>query len=144
MFFINCTSGTAAIASDDNSGKVKIQFEEVNHYPYSLTSKRFLVIDTQQKMDQVYSVIHQKNGGGGRMAPIPTVSKEETYLVFKPSVKSTNDVTVKEMYLNGKTLYVNVKPFQSPDIAKSSRVSPNVLVKLLGKYNILDVKVNYQ
>ena len=93
--------------------KKAINFEDIYHYPYMLTTDKFLLINDQEKMDKVYSIIHKKSGGG-RMAPIPTVTENDSYLVFKAELKNSNDVEVKEIFLSDETLYVVLKDYYNP------------------------------
>lgn len=125
-----------------NSAKVPIEFEDVNHYLYELIPEKFQVIDTQKKMDAVYSVIHKKSGGT-RLAPIPTISTEESYLIFKPLLKKTNDVEITEIYTEKDTLFITLKEFNNPQVEKSSRISPNILVKILKKVSAKKLVINY-
>lgn len=137
LFFTNCNAQQVA------SQNTPIEFEDVYHYPYALTSEKFLFIKDQQKMDAVYSVIHKKTGGN-RMAPIPTVNDDEIYLIFKPILKTSNDVEIKKIYLKNTTLYVQVQPFTNPELQKNSRITPNILVKLLKKVSAKKVVITYQ
>lgn len=121
--------------------KMPIQFEDIYHHNLTLSPQSFLIIDTQEKMNTVYALIH-KNYGGGRMAPIPTVSEDETYLIFKPKLKNTNDVDIQEIDLEDDILYITVKPVENPQIDKSIRTSPNVLVKLLQKVSFKKIVIN--
>ena len=123
--------------------KKAINFEDIYHYPYMLTTDKFLLINDQEKMDKVYSIIHKKIGGG-RMAPIPTVTENDSYLVFKAELKNSNDVEVKEIFLSDETLYVVLKDYYNPQISESSRVAPNILVKLLEKVNTKKIIIDHQ
>ena len=124
------------------SPKTPIEFEDSYHYPYHLISKKFQIMETQAQMNGVFGIIHQKNGGK-RSAPIPTVSDEESYLIFKPLLKKTNDIEIREIYTQNNTLYITLKEFDNPQIEKSSRLSPNVLVKLLKKVSSKKLVLNY-
>ena len=42
------------VTSAVSATKEILSFEEVNHYPYSLTSKNYLWIDDQEKMDEIF------------------------------------------------------------------------------------------
>lgn len=125
-----------------SSLKTPVEFEEVNHFPYELTAGKFLVIDTQQKMDAVYAVIH-KNSVGNRLAPIPSLNNEELYIVFKPELKNTNDVEIKNISVGNDTLFINVQGVDNPQIESSSRIRPNILVKLLRKIPLNHIDINY-
>jgi hypothetical protein len=112
--------------------KSEIQFEDNYHYSYSLTENKFLVIDTQDKMDKVYSIIHKKNGGQ-RLAPIPTVTDEETFIIIKPILKNSNDVSIEKVTFNNETLFIKIKEFSNPAVDSKNRQSPNIILKLLKK-----------
>ncbi len=120
-----------------------LSFEEVNHYPYSLTSKNYLWIDDQEKMDEIFSIIH-KQSGGLRLAPIPTIMDDSSYLIFKPTLKNSNDIEITEIYLQNNILNINVKPLENPDLRAGSRISPNVLVKILKKITDKKITINYK
>lgn len=140
----NCNPQNASVASVSSvSQKTSIDFEDIYHYPYNLISGNFQIIESQQQMDQIFKIIH-KNNGGNRMAPIPTITEDETYIIFKPTLKNTNDVEIKEIFKNSNGISVSVEPLNNPDIAEKSRVSPNVLVKLLGKVSAKKINVIYQ
>lgn len=137
FLMVGCNSQSA------NSSSGTIDFEEVSHFNYNLTSDNYLILDTQDKLDAVYKIIHSKTQGN-RLAPIPTINESETYLVFKPVLKNTNDVEIKEIALKNNILYINVDDFINPQIEKSSRVTPNVLVKVLKKITPKKIIINYQ
>jgi hypothetical protein len=124
------------------SAKIPIEFEDSYHYPYNLISNKFQIIETQEQINGVFRIIHQKNGGK-RLSPIPTVNDEESYFIFKPLLKKTNDIEIKEIYTENNTLYVILKEFDNPQIEKSSRLTPNVLVKLLKKVSCKKLVINY-
>ena len=140
VLFLNCQSQTAN--QNTLPQNAEIQFEDNYHYPYTLTEKNFFVIDSQDKMDSIYSVIHTKNGGR-RLAPIPMVTDEETYIIIKPVLKNANDVSVETMTLNNETLYVKVKAFNNPNISETNRTSPNILLKLLKKVSPKKIITQY-
>lgn len=118
-----------------NSVVNKIEFEVVNHFQYQLISSQFQIVDTQEKMDAIFSIIH-KNSVGPRFPPIHTVSDQETYLVFKTPLKNFNDVEIVEVSLEGKTLHIYFKEIDNPQLAKTSRLTPNVLIKILKKIEV--------
>ncbi len=140
LLFINCQSQNANKLS--MSQKTEIEFEDNYHYPYSLTENNFLIIDTQDKMDNIYSIIHKKNGGK-RLAPIPTVTDEETFIIIKPLLKNTNDVSVEKVTFDNETLYIKIKEFNNPSIDVKNRQSPNILLKLLKKISAKKVITQY-
>lgn len=140
FLFLNCQSQTANY--NTLSQKAYIQFEDNYHYQYSLTEKNFLVIDTQDKMDNIYSIIHSKTGGR-RLAPIPTITDEETYIIIKPALKNANDISVEKITLEKETLYVKVKAFNNPNLLQTSRTSPNILLKLLKKVSPKKIITQY-
>uniref|UniRef100_A0AAU6WQG4 Hsp20/alpha crystallin family protein n=1 Tax=Chryseobacterium endophyticum TaxID=1854762 RepID=A0AAU6WQG4_9FLAO len=121
-------------------GGKQIAYEDKNHYPFSLTSKDFLIIDSQEKMDEVFRIIHQHTNGK-RFSPIPAVMENETYLVIKPDLKNSNDISVESVVLNKDILYVQVKAFENPDFRKESRFSPNILLKLKGKVSFKKITI---
>ena len=127
--FIGCTSQAF------NSAKTLIAFEDVYHYPYQLISEKFEIIDTQERMDEVFSIIHE-NSVGNRLAPIPGITETESYLIFKSILKNSNDVEIEEMYLQNDILYIKVREFENPQLANTYRVAPDILVKLLKKVSI--------
>ena len=130
LLFLNCQSQTANY--NPLSQRSEIQFEDNFHYPYSLTENKFLVIDTQDKMDEIYSIIHKKNGGR-RLAPIPMVNDEETFIIIRPFLKNSNDVSVEKVTFSNETLYIKVKEFNNPNVDVANRNSPNIILKLLKK-----------
>lgn len=130
FLFLNCQSQTGSI-NPVSKGK-QVTFEDKNHYPFSLTAKDFLIIDSQEKMDEVFRIIHQHTEGN-RFSPIPAVVENETYIIVKPALKNTNDVSVESVTLNKDILYIQLKAFENPDFKKESRFSPNILLKLTGR-----------
>ncbi|WP_029295814.1 hypothetical protein [Chryseobacterium hispalense] len=139
FLFLNCQS---QVGIDAAMRQKQISFEDKNHYPFTLTSKSFLVIDTQDKMDEVFSIIHQKNVGN-RFSPIPAIVENETYLILKPRLKNSNDVSIESISLYKNILYVTVKEFYNPDFNKTNRISPNILLKLNEKLDIKKVIIKY-
>ena len=131
------------VTSAVSATKEILSFEEVNHYPYSLTSKNYLWINDQEKMDEIFSIIH-KQSGGLRLAPIPTIMDDSSYLIFKPTLKNSNDIEITEIYLQNNILNINVKPLENPDLRAGSRISPNVLVKILKKITDKKITINYK
>ena len=131
------------VTSAVSATKEILSFEEVYHYPYSLTSKNYLWIDDQEKMDEIFSIIH-KQSGGLRLAPIPTIMDDSSYLIFKPTLKNSNDIEITEIYLQNNILNINVKPLENPDLRAGSRISPNVLVKILKKITDKKITINYK
>ena len=138
LFIISLFGCSSQLAS---SAKLPIEFEDVNHYPFEIIAQKFQMIDTQKKMDAVFSVIHKKSIGN-RLPPIPTVDAEETYVIFKPVLKNSNDVEIREIYTENDTLFIDVKEFENPQIERSSRVSLNILVKLLQKVSAKNLVIN--
>ena len=136
LFFISCDSQSPA-------KKVKVEFEDIYHHYFTLTPSNFMIINSQEKMKEVYAAIY-KNYGGKRSAPIPSVTADEKYVVIKPTLKNSNDVEIENVEVLNKTLYITVKPFQNPDVAKSSRLSPNILMKIYIKSNLKKVIINTQ
>ena len=131
------------VTSAVSATKEILSFEEVNHYPYSLTSKNYLWINDQEKMDEIFSIIH-KQSGGLRLAPIPTIMDDSSYLIFKPTLKNSNDIEITEIYLQNNILNINVKPLENPDLRAGSIISPNVLVKILKKITDKKITINYK
>lgn len=140
FLFLNCQSqivGNKVLPQ----GK-EIQFEDQYHYPFTLSQKNFLIINSQEKMDEIFKIIHQKNKGN-RFSPIPTVIENETYIIIKPHLKNANDVSIDKLSLIKNTLYIKVTEFDNPDFQKASRVSPNVLLKLSGKISFKKIITQY-
>lgn len=130
-------------AQFSDSGENRLSFEEVNHYNFQLISKKFEVIETQDKMDSLFSKIHQ-NSGGQRLAPVPQIMPDETYLIFKPVLKSSNDILIKEIQLQNNNLLISTEDFNNPQLQKASRISPNILIKILKKVSIKKVLIENQ
>ena len=141
--FSTSVDKVSKVTSTVSATKEILSFEEVNHYPYSLTSKNYLWIDDQEKMDEIFSIIH-KQSGGLRLAPIPTIMDDSSYLIFKPTLKNSNDIEITEIYLQNNILNINVKPLENPDLRAGSRISPNVLVKILKKITDKKITINYK
>ena len=141
--FSTAVDKVSKVTSAVSATKEILSFEEVNHYPYSLTSKNYLWIDDQEKMDEIFSIIH-KQSGGIRLAPIPTIMDDSSYLIFKPTLKNSNDIEITEIYLQNNILNINVKPLENPDLRAGSRISPNVLVKILKKITDKKITINYK
>ena len=141
--FSTSVDKVSKVTSTGSATKEILSFEEVNHYPYSLTSKNYLWIDDQEKMDEIFSIIH-KQSGGIRLAPIPTIMDDSSYLIFKPTLKNSNDIEITEIYLQNNILNINVKPLENPDLRAGSRISPNVLVKILKKITDKKITINYK
>lgn len=140
FLFLNCQS---QVGKTDSWSQTKvIHFEDKYHYPYTLIQKDFLIIDSQEKMDEVFSVIHQKNEGN-QYSPIPTVLQDETYVLIKPELKNANDVLIEEISLNKNILYLKVKEFDNPDFDKSSRKRPDIFLKLNGNIKFKKVITKY-
>ncbi|WP_445432407.1 hypothetical protein [Chryseobacterium indoltheticum] len=140
FLFINCQSQII----DNNAlqhGK-EIQFEDQYHYPFTLSSKDFVIINSQEKMNKIFKIIHQKNKGN-RLSPIPTVVENETYILMKPHLKNSNDVSIDKISLIKNTLYIKVKEFNNPDFQKISRFSQNVLLKLSGNISFKNIITQY-
>ncbi len=138
FLFLNCKSQIAG-NNPLTEGK-QIPFEDKNHYLFSLTSKDFLIINSQEKMDKVFRSIHQYTNGR-RFSPIPAVMEDETYVILKPRLKNTNDVSVESVILYKNTLHVRVKAFENPDFHKENRFSPNILLKLTGRISFKNVTI---
>ena len=141
--FSTSVDKVSKVTSAVSATKEILSFEEVNHYPYSLTSKNYLWINDQEKMDEIFSIIH-KQSGGLRLAPIPTIMDDSSYLIFKPTLKNSNDIEITEIYLQNNILNINVKPLENPDLRAGSRISPNVLVKILKKITDKKITINYK
>ncbi|GAA5097009.1 hypothetical protein GCM10023210_31510 [Chryseobacterium ginsengisoli] len=120
----------------------RIQFEDKSHYPFTLTQKDFLLINSQQKMDEVFNLIHQKNSGN-RFSPIPAIVENETYIIIKPQLRNSNDVSIDKISLIKNILYINVSEFDNPDFTKTARISPNILLKLNGNITFRKIILKY-
>lgn len=140
FLFLNCQS--QIVSGNVVLQEKEIQFEDKNHYPFSLTSKDFLIIDSQEKMDEVFSRIHQNNKGS-RFSPIPAVVNNETYIIIKPHLKNFNDVLIDKISLKKNTLYIKVTEFNNPDFGKTARTSPNILLKLNGNITFKKITFKY-
>ncbi|VXB30580.1 MULTISPECIES: hypothetical protein [Chryseobacterium] len=140
FLFVNCQS---QIAGNNALSQGKdIQFEDQYHYPFTLSKKDFIIINSQEKMDEIFKIIHQKNKGN-RFSPIPTVIENETYIIIKPYLKNSNDISIDKISLIKNTLYIKVTEFDNPDFQKASRVSPNILLKLSGNINFKNITTQY-
>lgn len=140
FLFLNCQS---QIVSTNGVLKGKeIQFEDKYHYSFTITSKNFLLINSQQKMDEVFMRIHNNNKGN-RFSPIPALVENETYLIIKPPLKDSNDVLIEKVSLDNNILYIKVTEFDNPDFNKTNRVSPNILLKLTGKITFKNITITY-
>ena len=143
IFFVGCSSQSMNTSDHSKESKINVPFEEMNHFPYDLVTEKYVIVNTQEKMDKIFKTIY-KNGSGGRTAPIPTVVEGESYLIFKPVLKTSNEVQVSEIYLNNNILYVELLPLNDPQLENSSREAPTVLVKLLKRVNAEKVILNYK
>lgn len=140
FLFLNCQS---QVGKNDLLPQSKlIHFEDKYHYPYTLTQNDFLIINSQKKMDEVFSLIHQRNTGN-RYSPIPAVMEDETYVLIKPKLKNTNDVLIEEISLNKNILYLKVKEFDNPDFEKLNRKAPTIFLKLSGNISFKKVVTKY-
>lgn len=140
FLFLNCQS---QIVSRNRVLKGKeIQFEDKYHYPFTLTPKDFLLINSQQKMDEVFKLIH-KNNKGNRFSPVPAIVENETYLIIKLPLKNSNDVLIEKISLDKNILYVKVTGFDNPDVSKLNRASPNILLKLAGNITFKKTTIKY-
>ena len=140
FLFLNCQSQVRKSQSLPQS-KI-IHFEDKYHYSFTLTQNDFLIIISQEKIDGVFFLIHQKNKGN-RYSPIPAVVEDETYVLIKPKLKNSNDVFIEEISLNKNILYLKVKELYNPDFEKSTRKPPNVLLKLNGNVRFKKVITKY-
>ncbi|WP_322926058.1 hypothetical protein [Chryseobacterium sp. MHB01] len=139
FLFLSCRS---QIGVDNAMQQKPISFEDKNHYSFTITSGNYFIINTQQKMDEVFRIIHQKNSGN-RFSPIPAVVENETYIILKPALKNSNDVSIDSVSFYKNVLYVKVKEFENPDLSKTSRISPDILLKLNEKLDIKEVIIQY-
>lgn len=140
FLFLNCQS---QIVSRNGVLKGKgIQFEDKYHYPFTLTPKDFLLINSQHKMDEIFKLIH-KNNKGNRFSPVPAIVENETYVIIKPHIKDYNDVLIEKISVDRNILYVKIAGFDNPDFSKTSRVSPNILLKLTGNIIFKKVTIKY-
>jgi len=140
FLFLNCQS--QIVSHNGVPQRKEIQFEDKYHYPFTLTPKDFLLINSQQKMDEVFKLIH-KNNKGNRFSPVPVIVENETYLIIKPPLKNSNDVLIEGISLDKNILYVKITEFDNPDFNKSSRISPNILLKLTGNITFKNITLKY-
>lgn len=140
LILLNCQSQVAG-SKTMPVGK-EIPFEDKYHYPFTLTPKDFLIISSQEIMDEVFDLIHQRNVGN-RFSPIPAVSENETYIIIKPKLKNSNDVSIDSISLDHDTLYIKISELDNPDFKKASRVSPDILLKLTGNVNFKKIITTY-
>lgn len=117
-----------------------LTFETINQFSYPIIKGDFQVLNSQEKIDAVYAIIHSKTEGN-RLAPIPAYTEDETYFVFKPSSKSKNEVEVTEISLQGKTLNINLKE-STVSAHPNEMISPYILMKIPEK--IIVEKINSQ
>jgi len=125
------------------SQKVNVGFEDIYHHYFTLTPEKYVIIDSQEKMNEISSSI-RKNYRGNRSPPIPQVTAEEKYIVFKPVLKNTNDVEIDKVEVLNQTLYIKTKPAENPDRSRSSRFSPNILIKIYTAQILKKVIINTQ
>ena len=135
----NCQS---QVSNNARTNQREIQFEDKNHYPFSLTKEAFLVIDSQQKMDDVFKIIHQ-HSIGKRLSPIPTVSDNDIYIVIHPEVTNDNDLSIDSIRLQKNILYVYVKEFDNPDVSHQKNDSTHVLIRLSEKITFKNIIIKY-
>lgn len=140
FLFLNCQS--QVVSRNAVSQRKEIQFEDKYHYPFTLAPKDFLLINSQQKMDEVFKLIH-KNNKGNRFSPVPAIVENETYLIIKPPLKNSNDVLIEKISLDKNILYIKITEFDNPDFNKSSRISPNILLKLTGNITLKKITIKY-
>lgn len=122
---------------------VQVSFEDISHFEYPLTDQPYLVIDTQKKMDEVYAKIH-KNTLGNRLAPIPLLAKDEVYLALNVPMKKANDVVLQEVVYGTGKMYITVSAFNNENLQKSFSGKASVLVKMLMRKPINDIKIIYK
>ncbi|HAO08501.1 MAG TPA: hypothetical protein DCQ50_16315 [Chryseobacterium sp.] len=140
FLFLTCQSQIAS--NKVMSPRKEIQFEDKNHYPFTLIRKDFLLINSQQKMDEIFTIIHRKNVGN-RFSPIPSITEDETYIIVKPSLKNSNDVSIEAITFDKNTLYIKVKEFNNPDFNEKSRIPPDILLKLNENLSVKKVNIQY-
>ena len=127
-------------SQSQTSMKTPIQFETVNIFPYPIIKGDFQVLEKQKKIDAVYAIIHSKTEGN-RLAPIPSYSAEETYVVIKSSLKNKNSVEIKTISLQDKTLNVDLQEINDEQINPNNRIPPYVLVKVLDKVSANKINI---
>lgn len=129
--------------SQTKSKKTEVQFEDIYHHYFNLTLEKFLILDSQQKIEKVYAEISD-HYGGKRRPPIPQVTAEEKYIIFKPVLKNTNDVEILKVEVENGTLFIETKSFFNPESSENSRTVPNILIKIYTNQNIKKVITNTQ
>jgi len=131
FLFLSCDSQI-------NSKRTEVQFEDVYHHYFNLTSEKFLILDSQEKVDKLYEEIGN-HYGGKRSPPIPQVNSEEKFVLFKPILKNTNDVQILKVELENNDLFIKTKPFYNPENPENNRVAPYILIKVYTNQNIKKV-----
>lgn len=134
FLFFSCDSQTG-------SKRVEVQFEDIYHHNFNLTSEKFLILDSQEKVDKLYEEIGN-HYGGKRRPPIPQVTLEEKFVLFKPILKNTNDVQIVKVELENTDLIITTKPFYDPENPENNRVAPFILLKIYTRQNIKKVITN--
>ncbi len=137
---LHCQSQIAS--NNAVSQRKEIQFEDKNHYPFPLIRKDFLLINSQQKMDEIFTIIHRKNVGN-RFSPIPSITEDETYIIVKPRLKNSNDVSIEAITFDKNTLYIKIKEFNNPDFNEKRRIPPDILLKLNENLSVKKVNIQY-
>lgn len=131
FLFLSCDLQT-------NSKRAEVQFEDVYHHNFNLTSEKFLILDSQEKVDKLYEEIGNLYGGK-RRPPIPQVNSEEKFVLFKPILKNTNDVEILKVELENDDLFIKTKPFYNPENPENNRIAPYILIKVYTNQNIKKV-----
>ena len=134
FLFLSCDSQT-------NSKRVEVQFEDIYHHYLNLTSEKFLILDSQEKVDKIYEEIGNQYGGK-RRPPIPQVTSDEKLVLFKPILKNTNDLQILKVELENEVLNIETKPFYNPEVPENKRIAPYIFLKIYTQQNIKKVITN--
>lgn len=124
--------------SQTSSKREEVQFEDIYHHYFNLTPEKFIILDSQEKVDKIYEEIGN-HYGGNRKPPIPTVTSEEKYIIFKPILKNTNDIEILKVEIVNEVLNIQTKGIYNPTVPENNRIAPNILLKIFTQQNIKTV-----
>ncbi len=95
-------------------------------------------MDSQEKVDKIYEKIGN-HYGGNRKPPIPQVTSDQKYILFKPILKNTNDVEILKVEIENDALNIQTKSAYNPEVPQNNRTAPNILLKIYTKQIIKKV-----